>query len=160
MLSDKVSYLRGLMDGLDLDYTTKEGKVLKLMAEILDEMAVYVEDISDEVDEVVEIVDMIDTDLCELENDFYELDEEYDDDDDDYDDFDDEEEIDFDDINDINDFEDFDEEDFDDEPMYECCCPSCGDSITISESIVEKGSMNCPNCNTLIEFDYKSEEEN
>ena len=149
MLSDKVSYLRGLMDGLELDYTTKEGKILKLMVEILDEMALTVEDISDEVDEIVEIIDMLDDDLCDVEDDLYDLDDE--DFDDEYDgDFDDEEEILFDDEDDYD--------DFDDEPMYECCCPNCGDSITISESIVEKGSMKCPNCNTLIEFNYEEDE--
>lgn len=162
MLSDKVSYLRGLMDGMELDYSTKEGKILKLMAEILDEMAVYVEDISDEVDEVVEIVDMLDNDLSEVEDFLCDCECDCDCDDCDCDcdcdcecdcdeDIDDDEDL---------DIEDFDDEDFDDEPMYECCCPSCGDSITISESIVEKGKMNCPNCNTLIEFNYEEDEEN
>lgn len=148
MLSDKVSYLRGLMDGMGIDDSTKEGKILKLMAEILDEMAVTVEDISDEVDSVVDLIDMIDEDLCEVEDDLYEFDDEedYDELDDDYD----EEEI-------VYDDEESEEFDFDDEAMYECCCPSCGDSITISESIVEKGSMKCPNCNTLIEFNYEEE---
>lgn len=156
MLSDKVSYLRGLMDGLGIDESTKEGKILKLMTEILDEMAVTVEDIADEVDSVVDIIDMIDEDLLEVEDDLYDIDDEDDDDDEEivYDE-------DYDDDEHFGEFADEVEDiDLDEEAMYECCCPSCGDSITISESIVEKGSMKCPNCNTHIEFNYEEEEEN
>lgn len=154
MLSDKVAYLRGLMDGLGIDDSTKEGKILKMMAEILDEMAVTVEDISDEVDEIVEIVDMLDEDLGDVEDDLYDLeDDEYDEDYDEFDD-DDEEEI-------IYDDEESEEEydEFDDEQMFECCCSNCGDTICISESIVEMGSMKCPNCNALLEFDYVDEDD-
>ena len=48
-LSQKVAYLKGLMDGLKVDESTNEGKILKVMADILDEMALTVEDIADEV---------------------------------------------------------------------------------------------------------------
>lgn len=157
MLSDKVNYLKGLMDGLGIDGSTKEGKILKLMAEILDEMAVTVEDISDEVDSVVDLIDMIDEDLCDVEDDLYELEEDDADLDEEYILDGEEEDGSF--ADRIAESELFDDDSFDDEPMYECCCPTCGDSITISESIVEKGSMKCPNCNTHIEFNYEEDEE-
>ena len=32
-------------------------------------------------------------------------------------------------------------------------CPSCGDTILIDEGMIEEGSINCPNCNELLEFD-------
>lgn len=148
MLSDKVSYLKGLMDGLDIDDSTKEGKILKVMADILDEMAVTVEDVADEVDELVELVDIINEDLGEVEDELFDIDEcDCDDCDDDYDDED--EEI-------VYDDDDFDE--FDDEQMYECCCSNCGDTICISESIVKEGSMKCPNCNALLEFNYEEDD--
>ena len=34
-LTDKISYLNGLVDGMDLDMTTKEGKVLAQIMEVL-----------------------------------------------------------------------------------------------------------------------------
>ncbi len=128
-LSDRVSYLQGLMDGLEIDDSTKEGKVLIQMADILQEMALSIEDVSGEVDEVVELVDTLDEDLGDLEEDYYEYD------DDDYDDSDD---------------EDFD----DDDDYYEVICPTCGDTICLDEGMIEEGSIHCPNCDELLEFDF------
>ena len=44
-LTDKISYLNGLVDGMDLDMTTKEGKVLAQIMEVLQTTALYVEDL-------------------------------------------------------------------------------------------------------------------
>lgn len=135
-LSQKVAYLKGLMDGLKVDESTNEGKILKVMADILDEMALTVEDIADEVDEVVELVDTLDEDLGDLEEEVYfsdDCDDNCCDDDcccDDDDDF-----------------------GFDDE-MYECVCPSCGDTICLGENIIAEGSIDCPNCGEELEFDF------
>lgn len=129
-LTDRVSYLQGLMDGLEIDDSTKEGKVLIQMADILQEMALSIEDVSNEVDEVVELVDTLDEDLGDIEDDYYQ----YDDDD-----------------------EDEDDEDFEldpDDDYYEVICPTCGDTICLNEGMIEEGSINCPNCNELLEFDF------
>ena len=131
-LGEKVSYLKGLMDGLELDQTTKEGKVIALMADILSDMSEYFEDVQDQIDEIVEVVDSIDDDLCDIEDDLYgdEEDEDYADD------------------------EDYDFDDEDDEELYEVCCPTCGDSIQLNESMLEEGEMTCPNCGEHLEFDF------
>ncbi|MBQ9375462.1 MAG: hypothetical protein IJU04_03890 [Ruminococcus sp.] len=130
-LSQKVAYLKGLMEGLKIDETKSEGKILKLMADILDEMALTVEDIADEVDEVVELVDVIDEDLGDLEEEVYFCDDDCCDD-------------------------DYCDDDCccDDEPMYQCVCPSCGDEILLDESIIADGSIDCPNCGEELEFDF------
>ena len=50
-----------------------------------------------------------------------------------------------------------DDDDFDfsdDDELYEVTCPTCGDTILLDESIIDEGSMNCPNCDELLEFDY------
>ena len=47
-LSKKVAYLKGLMEGLKIDDSTNEGKILTIMADILDEMSATVEDIAEE----------------------------------------------------------------------------------------------------------------
>ena len=133
-LGEKVSYLKGLMDGLELDESTKEGKVIALMADILQDVALHLEDVQDQIDEIVEVVDAIDEDLGDIEEDVY-----GDPDDEDYDDFDGED-------------EDFGFDDDDD--LYEVCCPTCGDSICLDEGMLEEGSMSCPNCGELLEFDF------
>ena len=145
-LSNKVAYLKGLMDGLKIDDSTPEGKILGIMADILDELALTVEDIADEVDEVVEIIDQIDEDLGDVEEEVYFSDDcDCDDDcccdDDCYCDCDDE------------------YDDFDDEELYECVCPTCGDTICLGENIIEEGSIDCPNCGELLEFDFSEIDE-
>ena len=140
-LTDRVSYLQGLMDGLEIDDSTKEGKVLIQMADILQEIALSVEDLDSEIDEVVELVDTLDEDLGELEEDYYDLNDDYDDDDDD-------------------EYDDDDEElDLEDE-FYEVICPTCGDTICLNQEMIEEGSINCPNCKELLEFDFDEEELN
>ncbi|MGN0624629.1 MAG: CD1247 N-terminal domain-containing protein [Oscillospiraceae bacterium] len=142
-LSNKVAYLKGLMDGLKIDDSTNEGKVLLAMADILDEIALTVEDVADEVDEVVELVDILDEDLGSVEDDLY-SDDCCDDDCDCYDDCD---------------CCDDDDYDIDDEEMYECVCPTCGDSIMLGENIIAEGSIDCPNCGETLEFDFSEIEE-
>ena len=123
-LTNKAAYLRGLMDGLDIDENSKEGKVFKAMADLLKEMAETIEDLAVEVDETVELVDTLDQDLGDVEEIVYDLDDDDDEDDD---------------------FEDCE---------YECVCPTCGDTIMLDESIVEEGSIDCPNCGEKLEFDF------
>ncbi len=135
-LSKKVAYLKGLMEGLKIDETTNEGKVLAAIADILDEMAAAIEDVADEVNEAVELIDVLDEDLGELEEDFYDLDDDDDDEEDD---------------------EDY--EFGDDEELYECVCPSCGDTICLGENIIAEGSIECPNCGENLEFDFSEIEE-
>ena len=137
-LTEKMSYLQGLIDGLDVDNSTKEGKALLQMADVMNEMVMYVEDLQSQVDELTELCDILDEDLGSVEEDFY-----------DYDDCDCDDDCDC-------CCEDDDEDDYEldeDEELYEVTCPTCGDTILLDESIIEEGSMNCPNCNELLEFD-------
>ena len=130
-LTNKAAYIQGLIDGLGIDENTKEGKVIKAMAELLKEMAESVEDLAVEVDETVELVDTLDQDLGDVEEIVYDLD---------------------------NDDDDDEDEDFED-CEYECVCPTCGDTIYLDESIVEEGSIDCPNCGEKLEFDFDEEDD-
>lgn len=141
-IKEKVAYLKGLMEGLDRD-----DKVIALIADILGDMAEELEDVQCDIGEMAEVVDEIDEDLGELEEDFCELCDCCDDDDDD--DFDDEDDGDMDEL----DFDEDDEELFDDEELYEVTCPSCSDTICLNEAMLDEGSINCPNCGELLEFD-------
>ncbi|MDE6035348.1 MAG: hypothetical protein K2G36_05500 [Ruminococcus sp.] len=143
-LTEKMSYLKGLMDGLDIDKSTKENRILIQMSELMEEMVLYIEDLQSQVDELTELCDIIDEDLGEIEEEIYG--------DDDFDcgncDCFDDEDIEY----DADDY-DFDS---DDDELYEVTCPTCGDTILIDEGMIEEGSINCPNCNELLEFDYEN----
>ncbi len=146
-LNEKMSYLQGLLAGLELDTSTKEGKAITQMAEVMSELVLYVDDLQSQVDELTELCDILDQDLGSVEDDFYDDDEfecSGDCDNCDEDDWSDE---------DDDDFNDFDDDEDDDE-LYEITCPSCGDTILLDEGMLEEGSINCPNCNELLEFDY------
>lgn len=153
-LTEKMSYVQGLIDGLELDNSTKEAKAINAMAEVMQEMVLYVDDLQSQVDELTELCDILDEDLGMVEEDFYDADNCVCGDDCDCD-YCDEDEADFDD-EDMEIYDDDDDYDFDDDDeLYEVTCPSCGDTILLDESIIDEGSMNCPNCNELLEFDYE-----
>jgi DNA-directed RNA polymerase subunit RPC12/RpoP len=129
-ITEKVAYLKGLMEGLDLDKTTKEGKVIAAMADILDDLALTVADNCDQ-------IDAIDEDLESLEEYVY--------DDLDFDDYDD----------DL-----FDDDDDEDEAEYEFECPNCHEVVFIDESVFDEGKeIECPNCGAKLEGFYEEEEE-
>lgn len=71
-VSEKVAYLKGLAEGLGIDDSTKEGKVLKAIVDVLDDMASDLGALEDYTEELTEQVDAIDEDLDSLESDFYE----------------------------------------------------------------------------------------
>lgn len=57
--------------------------------------------------------------------------------------------------------EQLDDEDEDeelDEDLYQVVCPSCGDEIYLTDSILEDGEMLCPNCGEKLEFDLEDDE--
>ncbi|ADU20984.1 MULTISPECIES: CD1247 N-terminal domain-containing protein [Ruminococcus] len=134
-LTNKAAYIKGLMEGMKIDETTDQGKVLKAMAELMEEMAKAIEDVTVLADETVDVVDSISDDLSDLEDDFYN--EFYGDDDDD---------------------EDYDY-DPDDDTLYECVCPTCGETIVMDDKMVESGSIECPNCGESLEFDFSEDED-
>ncbi|MDR0862909.1 MAG: TFIIB-type zinc ribbon-containing protein [Oscillospiraceae bacterium] len=62
-LIEKVAYLKGLADGLELDVTTKEGKVLSAIIGALEEIANEVDELSETVYDLLEDADC-DCDCC------------------------------------------------------------------------------------------------
>ena len=143
-LGEKMSYLQGLLDGLEIDTSTKEGKLLVQMTEVMKEMADSIDDLQDQIYELTELCDVLDEDLGAVEEDIYECDCHHDhdccDDDDD----------------------DYDYELDEDEDLYEVCCPVCDEKVVLDESMLDEGSIECPNCGENLEFDLfddDSEEE-
>ena len=147
-ISEKAAYLKGLMDGLDLDQEKAEGKMIAAIVELLGDVTKRVADIeettiaiSDELDEIEEDLDAIEDYILDEEDDF--------DDEDDFEDWDDED-------------DDYDEEGFDfgdeDSIIYEVKC-ACGEIINFDEETLEEGSMECPNCGELLEFSLEDDED-
>lgn len=70
-LKEKVSYLKGLAEGMQISEASNEGKLLKAIIDVLDDMAIEVDDISDIQEQLSEQVDNIDEDLAEVERIIY-----------------------------------------------------------------------------------------
>ena len=123
-ISEKVAYLKGLMEGLNIDEQTNEGKLFTAIVDVLDEIALEIEDLTDEVMELGDGLDVVSDDLSDVEDIVYD-----DDDDDDEDDEDEEEEC------------------------YATTCPECEEEIYFDDTVLEDGALLCPNCGAKLEFD-------
>ena len=88
-ISEKVAYLKGLMEGMNLNADSNEGKLFRAIVDVLDEIALEVEDLTDEVMELGDGLDVISDDLSDVvdvvfdEDDYEELDDEEEEDEDD-----------------------------------------------------------------------------
>ena len=150
-ISEKAAYLKGLMDGLELDTEKAEGKMISAIVDLLGDVTRRLTDveettiaISDELDEIEEDLDAIEDFILDEEDDY--------DDDEDYDDFDDE----------YVDEDDFEDEGFDfgdeETTIYEVTC-ACGNVIAFDEDTLEEGSIICDECGELLEFSLDDAED-
>lgn len=136
-ITEKVAYLKGLVEGMDIDQSTKEGKVLTAVMDVLSDLATTLEDLEDYTAELTEQVDAIDEDLDLLESDYYEDWEE----DDDY----------------CDGCCDDCDEDCGDE-FYDVTCPSCDTTFCVDEETLLEGGIECPNCGENLEFEIEEDE--
>lgn len=75
-VTEKVSYLKGLVEGLGVDETTKEGRIVKAVVDVLDAMAAEVSDLGTSVSDISEQVDAVDEDEDDEDDedsDYYEV---------------------------------------------------------------------------------------
>ena len=77
-ITEKVAYLKGLLEGMEIDANSKEGKILTAIMDVLSDTALSVEDLEATVQEMGEQVDTIDEDLDALESEYYEDDDDCD----------------------------------------------------------------------------------
>lgn len=127
-ITEKVAYLKGLVEGMDFDKNDKETKVINAVLEVLEDIALTVSDLDDEMELVTEQLDAVDEDLAELEEVFY------------------------------DEMDDCDCDCDCDEDMYEVDCPKCGETIYFDEDIILEGEAECPNCGEILEFDCDCED--
>ncbi len=133
-LTEQAAYLRGLADGLDLDWEKNENKLMLALLDLVDEMAVSIRELEENAESVDGELDEIAEELIAIEQEIG-MDTDFDDDD----------------CCDCGD-DDFCDCCDDDCYGYEVVCPTCGDHISIDESLLEVGEINCPNCNEVLEF--------
>ena len=149
-ISEKAAYLKGLMDGMDLDTEKAEGKMIAAIVDLLGDMAKRVKDIEETTIAISDELDEIEEDLDAIEDFIMDEDDE---------DWDDEEDLDDEDWADEEDLEegfDFGDED---STIYEVECPVCGEVINFDEDTLEDGSIPCPNCGENLEFSFDDEDE-
>ena len=154
-MMEKAMYLKGLCDGLEPDTTTKEGKLIAALLDMVTEMAAEMDDMQAEICELKDYCEELDEDLGDVEEVLLDLDDEdYEDDEDDFD----EDDIDFECDGDCAgcdfdcgfDEDDFDDEDEDEDEYFEVICPACGDVINFDSSI-DPENLRCPNCGEKFE---------
>lgn len=142
-ITEKTAYLKGLMEGLEIDKNDKLGKLVSTIVDTLDEMALAIDDVDAHLDEV-------DAEIEDIEDTIIDLEDAIDDIDDDVDDICDALDELYEDDDDDDDF------DWDDEELYELECPTCGEHIVIDEVQLGGGEMKCPACGEDLEFDLSS----
>lgn len=81
-ITEKVAYIKGLIEGLSLDQTKPETKVIAAIVDVLDDIALTVTDSEERVEALEGYCDELDDDLAELEDEVYgDVDDEDEDDD-------------------------------------------------------------------------------
>ncbi|MBE6915966.1 MAG: hypothetical protein E7471_04960 [Ruminococcaceae bacterium] len=133
-LMERAAYLQGLADGLDLDWETKENRLMRALLDLVSEMAASIGDLEETAREVDGELDEIAEELISIEQEIG---------------------MDFGCDDDACDCEC----DCEDGYTYEVVCPTCGDHIEIDESLLEVGAINCPNCNEELEFELDGDDE-
>ena len=135
-ICEKIAYIKGLVDGLQLDTDSKEGRIFGCILDILDEIDASIDDLYDYQDEVAEQVDIIDEDLAAIESEFAECCD-----------------------------CDCDScggscGDMDDLEYYELDCPGCGETICLDEDFFDADDdIVCPACGEHIEIDLEEDME-
>ena len=84
-MMEKAMYLKGLCDGLEPDKTTKEGKLITALLDMVLAMAEEIDDLQEQIDELEDYCDELDSDLGDVEEVLLDLDDDcFDCDDDEY----------------------------------------------------------------------------
>ena len=75
-ITEKVAYLKGLMEGMKIDTETNEGKILSAMVDILEDIGLELEDLWNAQGELEDGLDVVSDDLEDIEDIVYDEDDE------------------------------------------------------------------------------------
>ena len=128
-ISEKVAYLKGMAEGLNLDTEkSKEGKLISVMIGILEEIGLSIEDLEENTQALGEEIDVLSDDLSDVEDVVFDEDEDEDEDDEDYDD-----------------------------DWFEVECPTCEEPLVIDDKALADGMIQCPNCHDKFALDLSDD---
>ena len=122
-ISEKVAYLKGLAEGLNLDTDSKEDKLIAAIIDVLDDMAEKFAEVDDELCDVEDGLDAVSDDLSDVEETLYFA------------------------------LDDDEDEDDEEEDCFVTTCPECEEEVFFDETVLEDGEVTCPNCGAKLEFD-------
>ena len=126
-ISEKVAYLKGLAEGLNIDTEkSKEGKLISVMIGILEEIGMSIEDLEENTVALGEELDAVSDDLADVEKVVYDEDED-------------------------------DDCCCEDDDFFEVECPNCGETLVIDEDVLEEGAIQCPNCKEKFALDLSDD---
>ena len=129
-ISEKVAYLKGLAEGLNLDTEkSKEGKLISVMIGILEEVGLSIEDLEENAQALGEEIDVLSDDLADVESVVFE---------------------------DEDEDEDDESEDYDDD-WFEVECPTCEEPLIIDDKALADGCIQCPNCESKFSLDLSDD---
>jgi hypothetical protein len=125
-ITEKIANLKGYLEGLKLDEGKEETKIIGKIVDILEDMALEIEEMEESVDTLNDYAEELDEDLGDVEDYLFGEDE-----------------------------CDCDDDDCDccdccDEGFYEIECPNCHEVICVDEDY-NQDEIICPACNTKIE---------
>ena len=125
-ISEKVAYLKGLAEGLDIDTEkSKEGKLISVMIGILEEVGLSIEDLEENTVALGEEIDALSDDLSDVEQLVFE----------------------------DEDDEDGCGCGCEDGDFFETDCPSCGETLVIDAGVLDEGVIQCPSCKQKFALD-------
>lgn len=138
--SEKVAYLKGLAEGMDISADDKNGKLLLAVIDALDSFAASIEALEVDSADMADELDSLGDDVSFIEELIFDAEDDYDEDDD---------------------------ESFcrgsccgcDDEADYEVTCPQCGEVVPVYEDDLSFGNIICPGCGETLEFDFDETDE-
>ena len=131
-LKERMAYLKGLAEGLNVGQSTPEGRVLVGMMDIMNEIVRSVDRLQGLQEQLEEYIEAVDDDLTDLENEFYDDYEE-----DEYD----------------EDLEDLDLDDDTAIEYMEMTCPNCSETVFVDEDVFDSDEIVevlCPECNETV----------
>ena len=131
-ISEKVAYLKGLAEGLNIDTEkSKEGKLISVMIGILEEIGLSIEDLEENTVALGEEIDAISDDLSDVESVVFEEDD--------------------------DDGDCCCDDDDDDDDFFEVECPNCDEPLFIGDDELAEGVVVCPNCDTRFSLDLSDD---
>lgn len=134
-LNARAAYIRGLMNGLNYEPDSKEGKVLAAMMDLLEDMAAVVNEHDDMIDQIFDELDAIDADMDDLEDGV---------------------------LDDLYDFNREDADDGDDDALetsYEVTCPNCGTVNIVDEAtLLDSDKLVCAECGAAFGIEVLSDD--